>query len=290
MLRKEPKSGVLYLVGTPIGNLEDLSPRARMILQSVDRIACEDTRHSGQMLSHFGIKARLLSFHQRNQETRIPQLLEIMNNGETLALISDAGLPGISDPGEELVAAAIMAGYQVTCIPGPCALTTALITSGLPTRRFCFEGFLPSKAHPRRVRLKELSKESRTLIFYEAPHRLINLLEDLELIMGDRPLQVARELTKYHEEQIGTTVLEALAHFRTIKPQGECTIILGGAFSNILQYIPWDLNILIQAVNDAKTRNNLSVSEVTRTVARYIKIPRRQLYTLYHCDIFNTLI
>nr|AUG32213.1 hypothetical protein PLO_210 [Paulinella longichromatophora] len=282
MLRQEPQSGVLYLVGTPIGNLGDLSPRAHQLLEKVDRIACEDTRHSGQMLSHLGIKARLISFHQRNQETRIPQLLEIMNNGESLALISDAGLPGISDPGEELVSAAMKTGHQVICIPGPCALTTALVSSGLPARRFCFEGFLPAKMNQRRVRLKELSKEDRTLIFYEAPHRLINVLEDLQLIMGNRPLQVARELTKYHEEQIGTTISEALTHFRTIKPQGECTLILGGALPQTSLYIPWKLKVLLRVIEEVKNKNNSGISYTTRSIAKHTGIPRRQLYKLFH--------
>jgi 16S rRNA (cytidine1402-2'-O)-methyltransferase len=176
---EEPAAGVLYLVGTPIGNTGDLSPRARKVLEGANRIACEDTRRSGLLLAGLGIKSKLISFHQHNQLARIPQLLEALEAGETLAVISDAGLPGISDPGEALVAAARAAGRTVICIPGPCAVTTALVSSGLPSGRFCFEGFLPPKGQQRRARLRQLASEERTLVLFEAPHRLVDLLEDL---------------------------------------------------------------------------------------------------------------
>ena len=167
----EPKGGVLYLVGTPIGHRGDLSPRAQLVLAGVDRIACEDTRHSGLLLHGFGIRKPLISFHEHNQKQRIPELLIMLAAGESLALISDAGLPGISDPGEDLVAAARNAGHQVICIPGPCAATTALVSSGLPSGRFCFEGFLPLKGKERKSRLTAIAAESRTSVIYEAPHR-----------------------------------------------------------------------------------------------------------------------
>ncbi|MEC8095887.1 MAG: 16S rRNA (cytidine(1402)-2'-O)-methyltransferase, partial [Cyanobacteriota bacterium] len=201
--RAEPENGVLYMVGTPIGHLGDLSPRARALLAAVNTVACEDTRHSGQLLVSLGSTARRCSFHQHNTHARIPQLLDELSQGRSVAVISDAGLPGISDPGEELVAAARAAGHAVICIPGPCAATTALVSSGLPSGRFCFEGFLPAKGRDRRQRLETLAKEPRTTVLYEAPHRLLKLLEELQEHCGAaRPLQVTRELTKRHEEQV----------------------------------------------------------------------------------------
>jgi len=176
MQRDEPAASHLYLVGTPIGHLGDFSPRAKALLTTVDVIACEDTRHSGQLLSNLQSRGRRLSFHQHNTRTRLPQLLDLLAEGNSLAVISDAGLPGISDPGEELAAAARSAGHPVICIPGPCAATTALVSSGLPSGRFCFEGFLPTKGRERKARLMEIAAEQRTSVLYEAPHRLINLL------------------------------------------------------------------------------------------------------------------
>ena len=220
MQRDEPAAGSLYLVGTPIGHLGDLS-RARALLQQVDVIACEDTRHSGQLLSSLEARGQRLSFHQHNTRSRLPQLLALLGDGASVAVISDAGLPGISDPGEALAAAAREAGCDVICIPGPCAATTALVSSGLPSGRFCFEGFLPSKGKERRERLQQIAHEQRTTVLYEAPHRLLTLLEELKTHCGaDRALQVARELTKRHEEQIGPTVAHALSHFQTTRPQG----------------------------------------------------------------------
>ena len=234
MQEAEPAAGVLYLVGTPIGNLGDLSPRARQVLAGVSLIACEDTRRSGLLLHQLGLRqgdtvARLVSFHQHNQNSRIPELLAALAAGQAVAVVSDAGLPGISDPGEALVSAARQAGRDVICIPGPSAVTTALVSSGLPTERFCFEGFLPAKASQRRARLAELADEPRTMVLFEAPHRLLELLEDLLATVGDRPLRIARELTKRHEEQVGPSVSAALEHFRRAAPQGECTLVLGGA-------------------------------------------------------------
>ena len=174
-----PKSSVLYLIGTPIGNLGDLSPRAKDLLSKVSVIACEDTRHSGQLLKRLNIKSTLLSFHQHNTQSKIPKIIEILKSGKSLALISDAGLPSINDPGEELALATRKAGYEVICIPGPCAATTALVSSGLPSQRFCFEGFLPSNNKQRKLVLNLIAKEQRTTVLYESPHRFIKLLREL---------------------------------------------------------------------------------------------------------------
>ncbi|MDM7954484.1 MAG: 16S rRNA (cytidine(1402)-2'-O)-methyltransferase [Cyanobium sp. CZS 25K] len=279
MQEQEPAAGVLYLVGTPIGNLDDLSPRARRVLAGASRVACEDTRRSGLLLHHLGLRVPLLSFHQHNQTARIPQLLAALEAGEAIALISDAGLPGVSDPGQELAAAARAAGRQVICVPGPSAVTTALVSSGLPSGRFCFEGFLPPKGGPRRQRLEALAAEERTIVLFEAPHRLLALLEDLLAVLGDRPLQVARELTKRHEQQVGPSVAAALEHFRRTPPQGECTLVLGGAPPAAAPV--WDEAALRGALQEL-VRGGLSKREAARSLAEGSGHSRRALYALLH--------
>ena len=282
----EPAAGVLYVVGTPIGNRDDLSPRARRVLAGVDRIACEDTRRSGLLLHNLGLRSReqgprLLSFHEHNQASRIPELLTALAAGEAIAVISDAGLPGISDPGEMLVAAARAAGATVICVPGPCAITTALVSSGLPSGRFCFEGFLPPKPNQRRTRLRELANDSRTLVLFEAPHRLVALLEDLLAELGDRPVAVMRELTKRHEQQVGPSLSAALAHFRATPPQGEFTLVLGGASLAAAPSTASDTQSLrtrLATLMDA----GLSRSEAARQLAGETGLSRRELYALGH--------
>jgi len=227
--RLEPSPGTLYIVGTPIGNLGDLSPRGKFILKNVSLIACEDTRRSGQLLKIIKSKVPLLSYHKHNFKSRQSKLLGILESNGSLALISDAGLPGINDPGQELVHAARSNSFEVICIPGPCAATTALVISGLPSERFCFEGFLPKKQSLRKKRLEYISQEDRTTVIYESPHQLIKLLEDLSILCGkERPIQIARELTKRYEESIGKTIEEVIKYFLTNKPKGEITIVLGG--------------------------------------------------------------
>ena len=284
----EPAAGVLYLVGTPIGNVGDLSPRARHVLGAVERIACEDTRRSGLLLHNLGLRSReqgprLLSFHEHNQASRIPELLEALASGEAIAVISDAGLPGISDPGEALVAAARAAGRTVICIPGPCAATTALVSSGLPAGRFCFEGFLPPKSTQRRARLKELAGDTRTQVLFEAPHRLLALLEDLLAELGDRPIAVTRELTKRHEQQVGPTVAAALEHFRATPPQGEFTLVLGGAPAVQTQDEVGDaVRDELRRALEALITTGLSRSDAARQLARDTGRSRRELYALLH--------
>ena len=280
MQRQEPAPGTLYLVGTPIGHLGDLSSRATALLASVDVIACEDTRHSGQLLRKIGAVGRRLSFHQHNTCTRLPQLLQLLEQQQSLAVISDAGLPGISDPGEDLAAAARKAGHEVICIPGPCAATTALVCSGMPSARFCFEGFLPAKGRERRERLQQLARETRTTVLYEAPHRLLSLLEDLEQHCGlNRPLHVARELTKRHEQHVGQTISSVRNHFQHHRPQGEFTLVLGGAAPAIPNELSDDelLERLQQCINAGA-----SASEAARQLAHDTGRSRRALYDLLH--------
>ena len=229
----EPCQGTLYLVGTPIGNLGDLSPRAKYILKNVSLIACEDTRRSGKLMKTIKSNVPLISYHRHNYKSRQSKLLETLKSKGSIALISDAGLPGINDPGEELVNAARSNNHNVICIPGPCAAITALVISGLPSERFCFEGFLPKKQNVRKKRIGDISKEERTTIIYESPHQLTKLLEDLSVFCGqDRPIYIARELTKRYEEIIGKTIEEVLSYFIVNKPKGEFTIVLGGNSHN----------------------------------------------------------
>ena len=207
-------AGVLYVVGTPIGNLEDMTFRAVRILQTVDAIAAEDTRHTGKLLQHFQIKTPQISCHQHNIQSRLPGLLERLHTGQKLALVTDAGMPGISDPGYELVQACVSEGILVVPIPGPTAAITALSASGLPTDRFCFEGFLPVKGVERRERLVALQPEARTMILYEAPHRLRQTLKDLADALGiDRSTVVSRELTKRYETFWRGTLAESNRSF-----------------------------------------------------------------------------
>ncbi len=278
--RLEPAPGVLYVVGTPIGHLGDLSPRAEAILKNSSTIVCEDTRHSGKLLIKIGSKVKKLSFHKHNAQKRLPQIIALLEQGNSIAMISDAGLPGISDPGEELVNAVREAGNEVICIPGPCAATTALVSSGLPSNRFCFEGFLPSKGKDRKERLKVIAKEERTTVLYEAPHRVFQILEELKEICGEsRGISIARELTKRHEQHIGPTIKDALTHFQKHKPIGELTIVLAGAEKQIPnKKTPKELLIeLKNLINKGK-----SASEAAKELSQKSGESRRMIYSLLH--------
>ena len=221
-------SGKLYLVATPIGNLGDLSPRAAETLAAADFVAAEDTRVSLKLLNHFNIKKPLVSYHEHNQAAAGPAILNRLLSGETCALVTDAGTPAVSDPGEGLVALCAENGVEVLAIPGCCAAVSALAVSGLPTGRFAFEGFLPVNRGERRERLAELAGEERTMILYEAPHRLRATLADLAEAFGERRVTLCRELTKLHEETRRTTLSEALARYTENDPKGEFVLVLAG--------------------------------------------------------------
>ena len=222
-------AGKLHLVPTPIGNLGDISRRAAETLAGVDFIAAEDTRVTVKLLNHLGLKKPMTAYHRHNCGTAGPAVLERIQAGEDCALVTDAGTPAISDPGEDLVALCAGAGVAVESIPGPCALTVALSVSGLPTARFTFEGFLPLNKKNRRARLDALGGEERTMVFYEAPHKLRATLEDLADAFGpDRPLAVCRELTKLHEEVLRLTIGEAVEHYAAQEPRGEFVLVAGG--------------------------------------------------------------
>ncbi len=222
-------AGTLFIVGTPIGNLEDITHRALRILRSVAVIACEDTRETRKLLQHFQIDTPTTSYHEHNRRKAGPMLIRRLLEGEDVALVSDAGMPAISDPGEELVRSAVEAGIPVVPIPGPTAFVTALVASGLPTRRFAFEGFLPHKGRERRRALERLKGEERTLILYEAPHRLLETLRDLRAALGDRQMVAGREMTKIHEEYVRGAISEVIDHFTRHAPRGEFVLVLQGA-------------------------------------------------------------
>jgi len=276
-MQTDPKPGTLYIVGTPIGNLEDMTFRAVRILQTVDIIAAEDTRHTGKLLQHFQVKTPQVSYHEHNRQSRIPELLEHLGNGKAIALVTDAGIPLISDPGYELVKACIDALVSVVPIPGASAAITALSAAGLPTDRFVFEGFLPAKAQQRREHLEFLQTESRTLIFYESPHRLQETLQNLAEIFGsNRQIVLARELTKLHEEFLRFTIAEAIAHYQNREPQGEYTLVVAGTPPDQPQLSEAELKAELIAI----MRQGISRSQASRQLAKVTSLPRRYLYQL----------
>ena len=224
----EPAPGVLYLVGTPIGNVEDLSPRAQRILGAVDVLAAEDTRHTAGLLDRFGARRPMISYHDHNKDTRTPELIARLQDGASVAIVSDAGSPGISDPAFTLVRAAVLAGLSVVPVPGPSSALCALEVSGLPTDRFAFEGFLPRKQGKRRARIEQLRDDPRTLIFFESPHRLRASLRDLRDGLGDRSASISREITKKFEETRRGPLSALLAWVEEAPPRGEFVLVVAG--------------------------------------------------------------
>lgn len=275
-MQTDPKPGTLYVVGTPIGNLEDMTFRAVRILQTVDLIAAEDTRHTGRLLQHFQITAPQLSYHDHNSTSRIPELLTQLGRGKAIALVSDAGMPGISDPGYELVKACVEAEILVVPIPGPSAAITALSAAGLPTEKFVFEGFLPPKKQERQQRLEFLQAEVRTIIFYEAPHRLRQTLQDLAEVFGERQIVLARELTKLHEEFWRGGIKDAIIHYTEREPQGEYTLVVAGLALLKPQLSEAELIAELQQI----MAEGVSRSQASRQLAKATSLPRRHLYQL----------
>lgn len=220
-------AGLLSVVATPIGNLDDLSPRAARVLEGADVIACEDTRVTRKLLSRIDARARLIAYHARNERERTPELVAHVAGGEHVALVTDAGTPGLSDPGQRLIAACLEAGLRIEVVPGPSAVVAALVVSGLPTARFVFEGFLPRTKGDRRRKLQALASEERTLVVFEAPHRIVETLRDMAEVLGDRRASVARELTKMHEEVLHGTLAELADRAGGLR--GEITVVIAGA-------------------------------------------------------------
>ncbi|MCF6462385.1 16S rRNA (cytidine(1402)-2'-O)-methyltransferase [Clostridium sp. Cult1] len=221
--------GILYICPTPIGNLEDITLRTIRILKEVDLIAAEDTRHTIKLLNHYNIKKPLISYHEHNKKSKGDLLIEKLKSGQDIGIVTDAGMPGISDPGEDIIHLSIQNGIEVIVLPGPTASIAALVVSGLPTDKFVFEGFLPSKKKDRIKELERLKDETRTIILYEAPHRLLSLLMDMEKVLGNRQISISRELTKIHEETFRGYISEGIEKFEAQKPKGEFALIVKGA-------------------------------------------------------------
>ena len=269
-------AGILYLVATPIGNLGDLSPRAVETLAQADFIAAEDTRVSLRLLNHFDIRKPLVSYHEHNRAAAGPAIAERLLGGESCALVTDAGTPAISDPGEDLVRLCGREGITVQAIPGCCAAVCALAVSGLPTGRFCFEGFLSANKKERRTRLEELSHEERTMVFHEAPHKLRPTLADMLEVLGDRPVALCRELTKLHEETIRTTLGQAADHWRDTAPKGEFVLVVAGAEPPQAAAVPLE-EAVAQVL--ALQEQGVRLKDAAREVAAHTGWSKNELYT-----------
>ena len=263
----------LYIVGTPIGNLGDMSPRAVETLSRCDFVAAEDTRVTGNLLRHFGLRKPLLSYHEHNRAQSGPGIWERLLAGQEGALVTDAGMPAISDPGEELVAGCAERGIEVVLVPGPSAVIGALALSGLPSGRFCFEGFLSTARKSRHEHLAELKTEPRTMIFYEAPHKLLNTLRDLREALGDRCVSVSREMTKLYEQTLRGTLSDALAHFAQTPPRGEFVLVVEGA-------PPPEPVPVADALETAKRyrAEGMTVRDAARRAAEETGASRREIY------------
>ncbi len=270
-------AGRLVLVATPIGNLGDLSLRAVEVLANADAVACEDTRRTGKLLAHAGVSApRLLVVNEHTEKASAGEVAELVLDGSTVALVTDAGTPAISDPGARVVDAVLASGGEVEAIPGPSAALAALVVSGLPTGRFCFEGFLPKKGRHRADRIEELSREARTMVLFEAPHRLARTVEDLAVALGgDRPLAIVREQTKRHEEIWRGTLAEALARAAGSEPRGEHVLVVAGCPGSAP---PSESQI--RAALDEKLAAGLSRRDAAAAVASDLGVPRRIAYQL----------
>ena len=250
-------SGKLYIVGTPIGNLSDFSPRAIETLNSVDFLAVEDTRVTVKLLNHFNIKKEMLAYYEHNKNSKGNVIIERLLKGETCALVSDAGMPAISDPGEDLVRAAYENGIEVESVPGPSAVITALAISGMPSGRVCFEGFLTMNKIGRREHLESLKNETRTMIFYEAPHKLLNTLSDMLKYFGNRKIAIVRELTKLHESVSHTTLEDAISYYTDNAPRGEFVLIVAGADKEQENYTLEDaVKIALKLIDDGMSTSS----------------------------------
>lgn len=273
-------AGILYLCATPIGNLEDMTFRCIRVLKEADLIAAEDTRNSIKLLNHFEIKTPMTSYHEYNKIEKGHKLVEKLLEGQNIALITDAGTPGISDPGEELVKMCQEAGVTVTAVPGPAACITALTISGLPTRRFAFEAFLPTDKKERQMILDEMKEETRTMIVYEAPHRLLKTLKLLLETLGNRRISICRELTKRHETVFATTIEDAIAHYEENEPKGECVMVIEGrSFEEIKakEQARWE-EMTIQEHMEYYEKQGVDHKEAMKKVAKDRGISKRDVY------------
>lgn len=269
----KPLAPGLHIVATPIGNLGDMTLRAIATLANADVIYCEDTRHSRTLVAHFGIKTPLRAYHEHNADAARPEILAGLDDGRRIALISDAGTPLISDPGYKLVNACLAAGHAVTCVPGASAAITALAASGLPTDQFLFAGFLPPKQQARQTRLRELAAQTATLVLYEAPQRVVALLEDVAAILGSREVATARELTKLHEDIRRGTAAELAAHFAVTEPKGEFVVLIAPSSAPVLSDA--DIEVRLKTALE-----HMSLKDAAASVAEALGLPRTRIYDL----------
>ena len=277
-------TGILYLCATPIGNLEDMTFRCIRVLKEADLIAAEDTRNSIKLLNHFEIKTPMTSYHEYNKIEKGRKLVEKLLEGQNIALITDAGTPGISDPGEELVKMCQEAGVTVTAVPGPAACITALTISGLPTRRFAFEAFLPTDKKERQMILDEMKEETRTMIVYEAPHRLLKTLKLLQETLGNRRISICRELTKRHETVFATTIEDAIVHYEINEPKGECVMVIEGkSFEEVKAEAQahWE-EMSIQEHMEYYEKQGVDHKEAMKKVAKDRGVSKRDVYKELH--------
>ena len=275
---QEPENGTLYVVGTPIGNLNDISPRAINILKHVSLIACEDTRQTKKIMAKFNFSNNLISFNKHNSHNKTPRIIEDLERGKSIALVSDAGMPGICDPGEIMIKSVKLKGLDVICIPGACAAITALVSSGMPSSSFVFVGFLPKKKGEREKVLSEISKNDKTTIIYESPNRLKKLLKELhELCGGEREIEISRELTKRFEEHIGYNINQAISFFEEKEVIGEITVILKGI--ERIQRIDFNESLLKNELNDLIIAG-LSLSGASKYLAKRYGIKKSLIYNL----------
>ncbi|HBX24014.1 MAG TPA: 16S rRNA (cytidine(1402)-2'-O)-methyltransferase [Desulfotomaculum sp.] len=280
--KSDKNRGILYLCATPIGNLEDITLRVLQTLREADLVAAEDTRRTRRLLSHYDIHTPTTSYHEHNRRRQGEYLLERLTSGDIVALVSDAGTPGISDPGEDLVREAVDRGIPVVPLPGPSALLAALVVSGLNVERFVFEGFLPAKGSGRNRRLAELAGETRTVVLYEAPHRVLKTLQDLIETLGDRRACAARELTKLHEELLRDTLTGLKEHFTTQTPRGEFVLVIEGAREESGKTAEkWAATPPEEHVR-LLMQEGLATNEAIKKVARLRNLPRRELYKKIH--------
>ncbi len=275
--KEEPENGILYIVGTPIGNLNDISQRALNILQNVSLVACEDTRQTKKIMNKFNISNKLISFNKHNSLIKIPKIVKDLKEGKSIAIVSDAGMPGICDPGEDIARSAKSAGIDIICVPGACAAITALVSSGLPSSSFVFEGFLPKRKIDREKILLDISKNEKTTIIYESPKRLSKLLKELLEFCGeDREIMIARELTKKFEEHVGNNINNVIEFFRDKDIIGEITIVVKGKrkrdYNPHKSVIKKDLNDLIDA--------GLSLSAASKYLAKKNGLKKSEVYNL----------
>ncbi len=277
------RAGKLYVVGTPIGNLEDMTSRAIRTLKEVDLIACEDTRRTQKLLNHYSIRTRTVSYHEHNELTRAPELIIEMEEGSNIALVSDAGMPVISDPGYRLVKLAIRHGRQVIPIPGPSAFVAVLAVAGLPMDKFAFLGFLPAKRAARQKALQELKNSSKTLVFYEAPHRALEMLMDLRSVLADRQVVMAREITKVYEEFVRGTASEVIERLKKKPPKGEITLVVGPPVNAAEGASVPELTIS-EDLEKVMKEKNLDERAALKLVARVRGISKSEAYRLWQTE------